>query len=767
MAETIKGMNIKLGLDTTELEANIKSLNSNLKEQNRDLAAINKNLRFDSGNLDLWKQKQEKLNQTITLTKQKLDEQNKQLEEAKKAVALGAMGEDEFNRLRRSIQYTETDLANLNTQLQKTDDNIKKLSGINVAAISKIGTSFTKYVTAPAIAAATALSALAVKTANTVDELDGSAKKLGVSIEALQEWHHAANSVGSSADVLDKAFIRVNSILGQIASGDGSKVADSLAAIGLTVDDLRGLNTEDSFEVIRKALAGIEDQATRTAVANTFFGEKLGSDLNPIIIASADELNGYKEEARKFGLVTEDNASVVLKFKDTLNTLKLAVTSLSLELSTTFIPLFEAVVVTLRDKVIPTVKKVIDWWQGLSQGVRTTIGVISGILVAIGPTLVGFTKILTVVKAVKTAFTAVSGAIQIAGATIKFASLGWAALIAVIAVVLLQNEKFRELLKRLIDILMSLVNKIVELVSSLIDALMPVIEAIMYIINALIDVVVDLLNEVLDVVVDILDVVVDLIKSLIPIIKKIIDMIVQLLVPILQLLMAILNPIMAIINLLIGLVLQVIGVVVKLIEAVLDPIIDIIMVVADILGVVIKVVTKLLDIIIEILNPILKLIVALIEPILETVGVVIEIIGILIGLLTPLLNILLAPIVDLLSFMFTIIEALAPILSIFAGIIKTVLVPVLEILFAILKPILDILTDIIEGVKWLLDKASGVFNWIADLFTGGSFSSNNAVKNSSTTNNSVDSSKTVNNVTINTSGDVDIDSINAALGGAY
>ena len=767
MAETIKGMNIKLGLDTTELEANIKSLNSNLKEQNRDLAAINKNLRFDSGNLDLWKQKQEKLNQTITLTRQKLDEQNKQLEEAKKAVALGAMGEDEFNKLRRSIQYTETDLANLNTQLQKTDDNIKKLSGINVTAISKIGTSFTKYVTAPAIAAATALSALAVKTADTVDDLVSSSKSLGVSVEALQQWHHAANTVGTDAAELDKAFIRVNSILGQIAAGDASKVADSLAMIGLTVEDIRGLNTEDSFEVIRKALAGIEDQATRTAAANAFFGEKLGSDLNPIIMASADEINAYKEEARKFGLITEDNASVVLKFKDTLNTLKIAVTSLSVELSTTFIPLFETVIVTLRDKVIPTVKKVIDWWQGLSQGVRTTIGVIAGIVVAIGPMLVSFAKILKIVTAVKAAFTAVSGAVQIAGATIKFASLGWAALIAVIAVILLQNEKFRELLKRLLDILMSVVNKIMDLVSSLIEALMPVLEAIMDIINSLIDVVVDLLNEVLDVIVDILDVVIDLINSLIPIIKKIIDMIVQLLVPILKLIMTILNPIMAIIKLLIGLVLQVIGVVVKLIEAVLDPIVNIIMIVADILGVVIKVITKLLDIIIDILNPILKLIVALIEPILAIIGVVIEVLGILIELLNPLLNILLAPIVDLLGFLFTIIEAISPILTILAGIIKTVLLPVLEILFAILEPILGILTDIIDAVKWLLDKASGVFNWIADLFTGGEFSKNNAVKNNSTTNNSVDSSKTINNVTINTSGDVDIDSINAALGGAY
>ena len=62
MAEAIKGLNIKLGLDTTELEASIKSLNSDLKEQQRDLDAINKNLKYDSSNVDLWKQKQDKLN---------------------------------------------------------------------------------------------------------------------------------------------------------------------------------------------------------------------------------------------------------------------------------------------------------------------------------------------------------------------------------------------------------------------------------------------------------------------------------------------------------------------------------------------------------------------------------------------------------------------------------------------------------------------------------------------------------------------------------
>lgn len=77
------------------------------------------------------------------------------------------------------------------------------------------------------------------------------------------------------------------------------------------------------------------------------------------------------------------------------------------------------------------------------------------------------------------------------------------------------------------------------------------------------------------------------------------------------------------------------------------------------------------------------------------------------------------------------------------------------------------LTEIIDGVKWLLDKASGVFNWFAELFNGEAFTDTNAVKNNSVTNNKVENKTTTNNVTINTTGDVDIDSINAALGGAY
>jgi phage-related minor tail protein len=162
MAEAIKGLNIKLGLDTTELESSIKSLNSDLKEQQRDLAAINKNLKYDSSNVDLWKQKQSKLNEVLQTTKKKLDEQKKALDVAREGVKLGTVSEQEFNKMQRAIQYTEAEIAKLNKELKETEGKISSLGSVNVEKLSAIGSAMTKYITAPVTAAVTALSALAL-----------------------------------------------------------------------------------------------------------------------------------------------------------------------------------------------------------------------------------------------------------------------------------------------------------------------------------------------------------------------------------------------------------------------------------------------------------------------------------------------------------------------------------------------------------------------------------------------------------------------------
>ena len=55
MAETIRGINIKLTLDGKDLQNELNNIKANLKEQQKDLKAINTSLRYDSSNVDLWK----------------------------------------------------------------------------------------------------------------------------------------------------------------------------------------------------------------------------------------------------------------------------------------------------------------------------------------------------------------------------------------------------------------------------------------------------------------------------------------------------------------------------------------------------------------------------------------------------------------------------------------------------------------------------------------------------------------------------------------
>lgn len=479
---------------------------------------------------------------------------------------------------------------------------------------------------------------------------------------------------------MDKAFIKVNTILGNIASGNADRAREALALIGLTVDDIAGLNTEEAFEVIRNALASVEDQATRTAAANAFFGENIGSELAPVLEASATEISKWKEEARELGIVTSEDAEIAGSFNDALDSLALATRSLAMSFATLLLPVLEKIVVALRDKLIPSVQKVLDWWKSLNSSVKVIIGVVAGFLIALGPSLVVFSKLVPILTSVKTAFTAVSGAVKVAGLAVKFSTLGWAALIAVIAVVLLQNEKFRALLKRLIDIVGDLLKRVAGFASTLVQSLMPVIVAVMSVINTLIDVVVSLLDDVLDLVIDIIDVIINLIEALIPVITKIINMVVGLLIPIINAVLVLLNPIVKIIKILIGLIVKIAQVAFTLINSVIGPLIKVITVVADILNIIIKLVVSLLDIAVQILNPILQIIVALLIPIIEVISVIIEVISVLMVLLEPLINVLLAPLLVMLEVIFTIIEALTPVLLVLSNVIKAVIVPVLEIL---------------------------------------------------------------------------------------
>jgi phage-related minor tail protein len=192
MAETVKGLNIKLSLDGRDLQNDLKEIQSDLKEQQKDLKAINANLKYDSSNVELWKNKQIKLNEILQTTKKKLETQNLELEKAKQAVRLGTMSETEFGKLARNVSYTEAEVSKLNQELQNTRGKITELGNAKFDKIGKLGSTLTKSLTVPILGAVSALSALAVKTSITADEIGDNAAKIGLSAEGLQEWNYVA-----------------------------------------------------------------------------------------------------------------------------------------------------------------------------------------------------------------------------------------------------------------------------------------------------------------------------------------------------------------------------------------------------------------------------------------------------------------------------------------------------------------------------------------------------------------------------------------------
>ncbi|MFH5880879.1 hypothetical protein [Liberiplasma polymorphum] len=554
MAETIKGINIKLGLDGKDLDQDLKDINSNLKEQQKDLNAINKNLRYDSGNLDLWKDKQSKLNGVLEDTKKKLVNQNAQLEQAKEAVKIGAMSESEYNKLKRSASYTETEIARLNNELTRTQSKIKELGNAKFDNLAKLGGTLTKSITAPVLGAVTALSALAVKSAYTADTIGDTATKLGLSAENLQEWNHTAKIMGSSTESLNKAFIKVNGILGEIATGNGDKVADSLAQIGLTVDDLKGKNTDEAFEVIREALAGVEDASLRVGVANKFFGEKIGTELIPVLSSEKDTIKDLREEARRLGIVTNEQAEIAGEFTDALDRTKQAFSSLMIDLAMTVMPTLNKLIESVRDGVIPTLKGWIEAWQNLDGTTKKIVLTLVGLAAAAGPVLSIIGKFGPIIKTATIAFKALGVSGFFAGAGINFATLGIGALAAIVAMALLSNEAFRATLMRLAEAFMQLLEPIMDIVMILMDALKPIFDIVIDLIMMLIDLLMPLINIILEPLLMQIELWASLFQTLAPLIQLVGNILQAILVPALKLIQKALEPILWLIEKILGLI---------------------------------------------------------------------------------------------------------------------------------------------------------------------------------------------------------------------
>lgn len=131
MAVSYKGLVIKFGGDTTELQGALKKVSSESKKTQADLKEINKSLKFNPGNTDLLQQKVKALNSAYGETQQKLDAYKQalaQLEAKQQSGArLTAEEERQYDSLKRAILQCENQLESYGKELAETSREAEAL----------------------------------------------------------------------------------------------------------------------------------------------------------------------------------------------------------------------------------------------------------------------------------------------------------------------------------------------------------------------------------------------------------------------------------------------------------------------------------------------------------------------------------------------------------------------------------------------------------------------------------------------------------------
>jgi phage-related minor tail protein len=141
LADRIKGITIEIGGDTTGLSKALSGVNKEIKDTQTQLKDVNRLLKMDPGNTELLRQKYDLLNKSIDSTEKKLDTLKQAEKQVQDQFKRGKVSESQYNALKREVIATESNLKNLKSEAQKTDNAIR---GIDEKPVEEVASAADK-----------------------------------------------------------------------------------------------------------------------------------------------------------------------------------------------------------------------------------------------------------------------------------------------------------------------------------------------------------------------------------------------------------------------------------------------------------------------------------------------------------------------------------------------------------------------------------------------------------------------------------------------
>lgn len=479
MAVTYKGLTIKFGGDTTELQGALKKVQSTAKDTQGALKDINRALKLDPGNTELLTEKAKLLNRAYDETKTKLDAYKSALatleEKQRSGVALTEREQAQYSSLKAQVAICESQLESYADDLksvsreaeasktglyqfgQTVQDNSDKLAkagkGLETAG---------KTITGAVGGAATALVGLASSQEENIEQthqLDAAWKDAGGTSEQARNSYTLFYKLLGEEDTATEAAQNLSRLTtnqqeldkwNNIAAGSFSKFGDALPLENLVEASQEtahtGTVTGGLADALNWATASNEQWSAALSgnqAAQQAFNDAIGQGatkedaFNAALAACGSEqeraslitqtLDGLYGE---IGQTYQDNNKTMLDSREQQAQFNQKLT----EAGEAALPVKEKVLelgTTLLEKVTPALESVSDWFQQLSpeqQDLVTNIALgtlaFGGLATGAGKVLQAGSEIGDTIKTVSETFGGLKGAIgDVGGGWTSFTGL--------------------------------------------------------------------------------------------------------------------------------------------------------------------------------------------------------------------------------------------------------------------------------------------------------------------------------------------------------
>lgn len=401
-SNSIKGLTVKIGADTSDFIKGLKAVDREINQTQKTANALQKGLKLDYNEKNFL-QAQKQVQSALSTTEEKAKAIRQQIQVLEKS---GNVDTDGYRKLETELAKTETKASQLKQQLEDIDkiklENATK-GAENLSKGLEKASQKTALLSAASVGAIAGINKLAKDAVSSGDTIQTTADQYNLSAEAIQKWNYIALQSDVPADKLYKAMTKSRDAIGT-ALADGSSTGR--AALEALVGDLNNVpaDTEGAFNTVITALAGVKDSTLQAYYANEIFGERVATELIPLLNQGADGLAELEKEFEAVGYLTNEQVRSLADYDNELNKVNTRLENAKTQLGLALLPILDQFVTLLEDYVIPAIKSLTAWFDGLSPSMQRVITAGLLLFASLSPVLLILSKIIGVIPALGKAF---------------------------------------------------------------------------------------------------------------------------------------------------------------------------------------------------------------------------------------------------------------------------------------------------------------------------------------------------------------------------